>query len=88
MATRQRRSVDDNAKEPTQRLNVQLPRSQYERLMFHAIKARQQPGEFLAGLIEANCRHWTVSANTRGKNKSTDRAEMTGGVNEMAMAVA
>jgi hypothetical protein len=69
MATKQRTSVEKQDDESRRRLNVNVKESTYAKLWLHAIKAHQQPGEFLDDLIEAHCKDWTVS-HGRGKAPS------------------
>lgn len=70
--TSKRRSVADAQNEATNRLNVKIPSSAYDRLVVHALMSRRSPGEVVAELIESHLRAWRVQANPV---KSNDRAE-------------
>jgi hypothetical protein len=76
MATKQRTSVESTDDESRRRLNVNVKESTYAKLWLNAIKAHQQPGEFLDDLIETHCKDWTIS-HGRGKapSKSKEVAE-------------
>jgi hypothetical protein len=57
--SKQRRAVTDAE---SQRLNVRLDASAYQRLMIHCVMSGTQPGKFLATLIDTHCRAWRVQA--------------------------
>ncbi len=84
MATKQRRGVKDVETQPRQRLNVRVLETTYERLLVHCIKAKKQPGEFLDGLIEANCKEWRVQANPSSSVVQPDRRDIADELSVMA----
>ena len=57
----------------TQRLNVRVTPSAYERLLIHAIKAKRNPGELINELIESHLRAWRVQDNATARGKTNDR---------------
>ncbi len=57
----------------TQRLNVRVTPSAYERLLIHAIKAKRNPGELIDSLITQHLRAWKVQENSVTRGKTNDR---------------
>ena len=76
--------VDKSLDELTQRLNVRVSPRSYERLLIHAIKAKQSPGELIDSLIRANLKQWKVQANNPASGKKRDRPKIDGHVIENA----
>src|SRR3954451_11120422 len=71
-----RRSVADAQGTATNRLNVKIPATAYDRLVLHALMSRRSPGEVVAELIESHLREYRVQRN------STARVMSNGSVSE------
>ncbi len=73
MARAKRPIVDDAITPMSQRLNVQVEATAYERLIIHCLKRKLSPGEMVTELINLNLRQWRVQANDTarigGKNR-------------------
>jgi len=86
MARTKRPSVDDATTTTTQRLNVQVESSAYERLVIHCLKSKKGAGEMVTELINANLRQWRVQQNDTARVGGKHRLDSDGQERESAAA--
>lgn len=82
-----RRSVEDARDVPTNRLNVKIPSSAYDRLIIHALLLRKSPGEVVAELIEGGLKGWAMPAPLADRSRKSSRQESAPELNPDAPAL-
>ncbi|MGA2702002.1 MAG: hypothetical protein ABSH35_13020 [Isosphaeraceae bacterium] len=86
MARSKRPIVDDAITPATQRLNVQIESTAYERLVIHCLKSKKAPGEMVTELINANLRQWRLQANDTVRVGGKHRLDSDAQANDTAAA--
>jgi hypothetical protein len=86
MAAKQRKSVADAPKTPTQRVNLQIDCAAYQRLLLHSIMGKEQPGAIVSRLIDQHCRAWKVAPNTPARVMSEESVSGADDVDQNAAA--
>jgi hypothetical protein len=80
MKATRRQGVVTATKSAKQRVNLRIDVEAYERLLIHAIKSKQEPGEIVTALIDAHLRTWRVQQNPSARVMSSGSVEPDGPV--------
>src|SRR5271157_5418801 len=75
MAKSRRPCVADDPTPDTQRVNVQMGKDEYTRLMIHCVMLKKGPGEVLTELVAANLKEFRVQRNPSSRLVGSDRSE-------------